>query len=487
MRIWPLNFQAYIKAGEIGLVDSLNKRDEGGLFSTKIFGVTEQERSLKRGYINLQTWVMTPSKLDIFRRVDRSIYKCCTDPRAHFAVVDSELVVFDPRYHKAFPNGVGPVWLYEVWDQIDKKKYLQKHGKYANIELKKVMAHASKEVMFTHHQWVSPVFLRQEMEGETLMQHEINVYLEDILRYSNILKNGRGDMTHMNDVIIALQNKVLEFYDYLADTYLGPHGSARKNTMSRTVDYSSRAVLLPVIYKDSVVGKSKLDSHSIGAPLHILAANFMDSTIKYSLDFINVLFDQGCFGEGVTVDMLAVYDKEYLQESIKKLEDPFKRVQPFMGIKADGSFEPLKVPISVYDTKTKSYTQEEKVLSWMEFFYVVLESYLNVHNTRALKGTRYPTDSTLSTQFLRPVVLTLFPNYLKTVTLFGITYENDYPYVNDDVINKHNRKIFENAVRAACGIVVGWNGDFDWRQSIYIRKSVDEFWLKAGSSQYLAA
>lgn len=464
MRIWPLNFQAYIRSGEIKLVDSLNKRDDGGLFSTSVFGVTEHERSTKRGYINLHTWVMTPSKLDIFRRVDRSIYKCCTDAKAHFAVVDGELVVFDPRYHKPFPNGVGPAWLYEVWDEIDKRKYLQKHGKYANIELKKVMARTTRDEMFIHHQWVSPVVIRQEVEGETMMQDEINIYLEDILRYSNIIKNGRGDMTHMNDIIVALQNKVLEFYDFLSDKYLGPHGTARKNTMSRTVDYSARAVILPVIYKDDVIGEGKLDSHSVGVPIHICAAMFMDSTIKYAKDFINRLYDEGCFDEGVSIDMLAVYDKEFLHDQIKKLEDSYHRVQPFMAITKSGDFKPLVIPMEVYDKKTKTYIHTEKELTWMEFFYIVLETYLNVYETRAVKGTRYPTDSTLSTQFLRPVILTLYPIYLKTVNIFGIEYKNDYPLVDEYILNNYNKKIFENAVRAPAGIVVAWSGDFDGDQ-----------------------
>ena len=69
---------------------------------------------------------------------------------------------------------------------------------------------------------------------------------------------------------------------------------------------------------------------------------------------------RGCFDPDVTYDMLIVYDKEYLREQIKKLEDPHHKITGFPAICADGSFRPLSVPIDVWDPHSKRYVTEEK-------------------------------------------------------------------------------------------------------------------------------
>ena len=75
MKVYDLDIPAYIRAGKVGLVDSTNKKSDGGLFSPRIFGITERERESKAGVINLGTYVMRPGILDMFRRVDSTMYK----------------------------------------------------------------------------------------------------------------------------------------------------------------------------------------------------------------------------------------------------------------------------------------------------------------------------------------------------------------------------------------------------------------------------
>ena len=120
-------------------------------------------------------------------------------------------------------------------------------------------------------------------------------------------------------------------------------------------------------------------------------------------------------------------------------------------------FRPLSIPIDVWDPHNKRYVTEEKELSWIEFFYIVLETYVDVYRKRTVKVTRFPTDSTLSTQYLKPVPLSLYPTYLKKCKVFGVEYK-DYPYVNDFIKNNYDQRLFETATRIAAGTVIGFNG-----------------------------
>ena len=411
MRTYDLDIPAYIRAGNLGLVDNISKKADGGLLSPKIFGITEREKEQKCGYINLGTYVMRPGILDMFRRVDATMYKCCTDY---------------------------------------KMKYLTRTGVYANVELKRVMSKLNRDQIFVHHQWVGPTFLRQEMQEDTLTTDQINVLLEDILKYSIIVNNFK-------EGAIALQNKVMDLFDYLDERFLGPNGAARKKTMSRTIDFSSRTVMLTNIYRHDEIGKSKINCTACGMAVHLLSGMFLDTTIKFAIDFIKQLYDNGCFDNDVTPDMLIVYDKEYLREQIKKLEDPHHKITAFPAVCADGTFRNLTIDIDVWDKRTHRYVTEQKELSWLEFFYMVLETYADIYNKRSVKVTRYPTDSTLSTQYLKPVPLTLYPTYLRKCKVFGVEYE-DYPYVNDFVKENYNQRLFETAIRIPAGTAVAYNG-----------------------------
>lgn len=461
MRTYDLDIPAYIRAGNLGLVDNISKKADGGLLSPKIFGITEREKEQKCGYINLGTYVMRPGILDMFRRVDATMYKCCTDYKMQFIIYEGTLMRLDGKQQplEGAVVGSGPRWLYDNWDLIDKKKYLTRTGVYANVELKRVMSKLTRDQIFVHHQWVGPTFLRQEMQEDTLTTDQINVLLEDILKYSIIVNNFK-------EGAIALQNKVMDLFDYLDERFLGPNGAARKKTMSRTIDFSSRTVMLTNIYRHDEIGKSKINCTACGMAVHLLSGMFLDTTIKFAIDFIKQLYDNGCFDSDVTPDMLIVYDKEYLRDQIKKLEDPHHKITAFPAVCADGTFRNLTIDIDVWDKRTHRYVTEQKELSWLEFFYMVLETYADIYNKRSVKVTRYPTDSTLSTQYLKPVPLTLYPTYLRKCKVFGVEYE-DYPYVNDFVKENYNQRLFETAIRIPAGTAVAYNGDHDLNKVTY--------------------
>lgn len=455
----PMYFEGYVSHKSLPIVNTADKSSPTGLFSTGIFGVTEEERVTKSALINLNCYVLRPLILNVMKRVNRKLVACLTS-RTDCIIKDGVLDVLDSSYTPQEGDiiGYGPTFLYENWDKLDKNKMRQAIGKWNNIELKNTLSILQKDEAFQHYQYVIPIGFREEDSDGMMIVNEINQLYEPIIRYSNMIGNKFPGI-QTRDAEVLLQKAVLDFFEYLKDRYLGPHGVARKQILSRAIDNSSRMVILPAYYTNKKLGKSPLKLDSTGIPMHHLISMFRDTILKYSRDFINVLFDKGLFPEETTSDLLAVYDVEFLTEKINKMEDPYQRILPFPLVTPDGDFIPLKLDFEVLQGNT--WVQETKELSWIEFFYIVCITFADISNTRYTAATRYPIESFNNTQFLRPVPLTISPKLLRSVKVLDWEYEDTYPYVDDFVKEHYQEKIFEQGSRNCSAVTVGWNGDHD--------------------------
>lgn len=455
----PLNYEAYIRRKGLPMVVSADKTHPQGLFSPEIFGVTETERGRKAALIPLNCTVMRPLNLNALKRVNRKIVAAATT-RCDVYIRDGVLDIVNDDYVQQ-PGDIvgesGPRFLYNNWDKLDKKQFEQKTGRYSNIKMKEAIGRMSKDQIFQNYVWVIPIGFREEDQDTIMVVNDINVLYSDIIRYANLLAQDI-DSIDKNSIEILLQSKVLEYGEYLIDRYLGPKGVGRKQILSRNIDNSSRMVILPQKYKSQKLGRSKIRLGAVGLPYHHVISMFRDTVLKFSGDFIRALFAEGYFPEGTTEDLLIYYDVSYLTDIIDKQEDFYQRLQPFPAIKEDGTFQPLVMRFEVVDNDGNVETVE-KPLCWMEFFYIVLNGYADITNTRYTLGTRYPVDSVLSTQFLKPVPLTLKEELLKSVRVMGFEFEDDFPFVDENVIQTStDTKIFEQGARVDSAVTVGFNG-----------------------------
>lgn len=460
----PMHYEAYLKQKGTPVVESADKTHPKGLFSSAIFGVTEEERSNNYALINLYCYCMRPHIVAMLKQVDRKFVSCLTTRTEHKINKQGRLVPYDPTepVEEGEVVGYGPSFLFDNWEKLDRKYLQQTVGRYNNKEMKSTLVKMGRDDFFTHYTYVLPLAYREEEGDSMILVNDDNIMLGDIIRYANLLKNKVN--ISERDIEILLQSKLLEYCEYLIKRYLGPHGVARKGVLSRSVANSSRSVALPATYNHPVLGNSKIGLLGLGLPIQHLLHNFRDTVIKFSKDLIQYLYDNNCFDPDVTQDYLSVYDVEYLQDRIEKMEDPYQRVCPFPAVKADGSFRPCVVPISVM--KNGAWVEEEEhPLSWIEFFFIVCESFANLYETKFVTNTRYPIDSTLSLQMLRPVTLTLSDRLLKEVKIFGFHYIGNYPYIGDGLEHRYQDKIFESSSRFAPHVIAAQNGDYDGDQT----------------------
>lgn len=451
-----MNYELYIRRKSLPFVTSADKTHPTGLYSPDIFGVTEQERTSKAALINLGMYVMRPLTLNLMKRINRKIVQAAMT-KCDVYIRNGQVGIVDEKYVNE-PNDIvgrsGPKFLYDNWDKLDKKQFQQDIGRYSNIQMKNTMTIMTREEVFQHYVYVIPIGYREEDQDSIMVVNDINVLYSDIIRYSKLITQD-VDGINKTDISVLLQKAVLDLGEYIIDRYLGPKGVGRKQIMSRNVDNSGRLVLLSNNYTNKKLGKSKIKIGTCGVPIHHLTSLYRDTVIKFSTDLIGALYSAGCFPEDTPQDMLIFYDNEYLADQINKFKDKFQRVQDFPAITATGDFTQCMVDMEVNDNGV--WQTIRKPLSWMEFFYIVLNGFAKIIDTRYLAVTRYPVDSVLSTQFLKPVTMTLSPVKLKEVRVLGMEFD-DFPFTDDWLKENYQEKVFESGLRSASHVTVGWNG-----------------------------
>lgn len=458
----PMRNEKYVTQDKIPFVTTADRNSKTGLFSPEIFGLTEKEKLFNYAYINLKCIVMRPAVLDMFRRVDTTFVSCCLNPRgALYRVINGKLTEVDDTDTPDDVTGSGSEWLYNQWNKIDFKLIQSPNSKYANRRLKEAFLKYSRDDIFTNMQYVLPLLYREEMgDSGQILKNEYNQLYSDMLRYTNLidmLKTG-GVEINRADIVSKIQAKVQEFFDIQSDKVNGAHGMAKKSALSRAVDRSARMTIIPAVYPSKKIGQSPISLRATGVPIHHLVPMFQDFVIKFSRDFIENLYNNNYFN-GLSIDeILPFYDNNFLADQIEKMDDPYFRIENFQTPVQPNGKDYIMIDMEVYEND--QWKKVQKPLTWIEFFYIVLESYLHISETKHVLTVRYPIDSMLSTQPVRPIVMTLDAKFTRKVRVMSNEY-TDFPYIGTDITSNFAEKLFETSARITSSTAVGFNGDFD--------------------------
>ena len=230
-------------------------------------------------------------------------------------------------------------------------------------------------------------------------------------------------------------------------------------------------VIIPAVWKEKKLRQARIGMRATGVPMHLLLPMFKETIIKFSYTLIEDLFNAGLFEPRVTRDFLAYIDIEFLSNAITNKSDPHFRVTDFPAIKSDGSFTHIKLTFTVDDDGTE--TKVTKPLSWTEFFYIVVESYAKLYDTRMIAVTRPPVDSMTSLQPQRPVCLTLSPNLTKKVKVMNNWYV-DFPLITEQLKARFQDQIFDSGSRLIASISTGMNADHDKFCPVYSKECAEK-------------
>lgn len=460
MRGCFFNVEKYCKDKDIPELVSPFKGFPGGIDDPNIFGVTEYEKSTKAAYINLGNYYLKGAYCSAFKTAYRNIYLCATTPDFYCKLDENnDLVKCEPTDEGA---GTGPSFLYTIYDKINKNKLSDiDTGNFANIELKKTLARVTRDQVFTRAQYVLPIGFREEEENGIISVEENKIISSLMSMVQMRLSGGKNVLVDIKGIDTLIQKKLEEIYvTYWVEKMGSSHGDLQKVALSKVVDNSGRSVIVPLVYKSKYIGKEAISINKTGYPIEHVMNYFIEFTLYGSRRFMEFLYDMGAFKEAPKT-ILRYYDNEKMEKIINMFyKDSYTKLSPVMIPEYDDK-EPE--PIMLNFTKENGEVIN-KPLYWIEFFYIVLKSFADIDNKHTF-NTRYPTTSEKSSKVQRIHILTLNQYDLTTTaTVLGITYEDFFPLITDEIADRYNDKIFEVGCRISPAVTQPMDGDYDGDQ-----------------------
>lgn len=482
MEIAVANYEYLTRVKNIPIITSSRKNDPDGLFSKEIFGITNSEfvDFKRKGIIALNCKIITPAIMDQLNIFDRDIYFCCTvadgslyglqkeDGRIKRIPKDMmhDQEALTANYHDI---GSGPMFIYKHWDDIAKRFRNRTDAVVANQMVYESLSKTKKEDAFVDYHLVPCMGTRHEEDQSAgLVSHEVNKFLVSIVDISNLIAIYKGTSTETSsdiiDLNIRMQKAVQSLYDWVIEFKMGPHGDFTKKLLEKSIDNSSRLVMLSVMYTNDDIGGSKFKTNSMGSPLEHLLLNFKEITNKFTRDILDILDSSGRLITGTRL----FYSREYINELMVKLKDDTFKVTPFKLLDITGSDSDKTLNMFFKDDATGEFI--ERPVTYIEFFFIVASKYYAHVESKVLAATRYPVDSTTSLQFLNPVVLSLVPSLLSpkevTFKLFEFDMEktlSPFPTITDEIrtMIEEGHTVFDAGGRFCATTTVAYGGDHD--------------------------
>jgi len=256
-----LNLKKFIETKELDYITTSNimigeQFDPNGLFSNKIFGLTNSKRWRNTfAAISLNCEVLHPLLFEIADRRCSALLKLLS---GDLSVLNGEIV-----------TGNSGEWglLYfsehtkEAVDALLKSKLLTNAG----ATLCRYIVKNRKNSMISDVLVLPPQYRPIHVEHVKIDMHEINEKYIAIINEAQVILNTQKTSSSYNSIAWRIQQQVYGAYMILRDMIKGKTGLQRKSLLGKTMDFSGRAV---------IVGDPYIPPDSIGLPFKIAVAMF---------------------------------------------------------------------------------------------------------------------------------------------------------------------------------------------------------------------
>ena len=307
MKIDLIDAKEFIRVNKLKEITSPALYERGGvpnangLISNEIFGVNVQSRKTTFAYISLNGHFFSPVVYKQFKRMFRNIEKIVDGSRT-FSITEKGELVPDEK------GQTGIDFLYKNWEKI---KWNRTTGmRNERIDL---LTKTPKNQIFVEYWIVIPAFYRDISSsgagGKTI---PLNSMYSKLIRYSSLLKGNSLFAFSFNSTKAAIQNTLVEIYDYFRDKMKGKGGLLRRYLLGKSVDFCVRTVISDPIYHGDRVGDDMVDFDHAAIPVSHICVELHPFMIHWLKNF----FQQAVVNEQ--------YNKEVLGASVTtvKLKDP---------------------------------------------------------------------------------------------------------------------------------------------------------------------
>lgn len=378
-----------------------------GLFSTTIFGsIGSTERNETMGYIDIGVPILHPKVYQNFLALGTDINNIITG-KSRVIFKDGEFI----------PDDNGGTGLYFFLSHFPNMKITDNDSdqRKGMIELNEV--YSTKEYL-TKHILVLPAGLRDyTVKNDKPSEDEINNLYRSLLSVSITLRNSNinindPDIELYNSIIISLQEKFCNIYDYIKNILEGKGGFLQNQWAKHGVKYGTRNVITPTT---NLVKNLKDENKIRGTDTVIGLHQFIASISPVAKRDINVLISNVFDSES---NKAYLYNPETLKPELTNIKyKDIERWTTFEGLDGligkfgqdDIKFMPIKISGKylglVRDTGDKielffNDDIEDKTglrpLTYIEFVYIAI---YEKRNTFTGMLTRFPVDGMTSSYF----------------------------------------------------------------------------------------
>lgn len=238
-----------------------------GLFSENIFGnLNSVERNNTFSYINLYSEVIQPHALKILLQLDRKIDKFISTESNFILDKEGRLIEDESgisgmtEFIKLFPK-------IKFRTDTDQREKLVK---LIDFSYKQKTLFIDKLVIVPPEQ--RPAY--QDDDGNWVIDELNNVYLS-VMRKTLNVKSAKGSGALFDILLYGLQIAINNHHSFLEAKIGKKHGMIRSELLSKRVDYSGRAVIVP---------GPKLKINELGLPIRLAVSLFQDFIIYQLLN-----------------------------------------------------------------------------------------------------------------------------------------------------------------------------------------------------------
>ena len=365
-----------------------------GLFSTQIFGMTPRDRKETFGYIDLGHVFFHPHIYKIIKRFFRNVEKIVNGSSFYLINSEGHLVLSDEVHGET-----GVQFLYDNWEKI-KWEYSDSPARNERID---AVMNTKKSEVFTSKLIVIPPFYRDVTSSSGGGKvPEINNFYANAIRLASILKENDVFSFNLYSSQFAIQELLVDTYDYFKEKLQSKNGLLRKYLMGKNVDLCTRAVITASSFHADKPEDLQVNLRYSGIPIsHILSLcnPFIISWVKkfFERELMDVsekhLLDSRTGKVLQLVELknpeLVFTDKEITKKINSFIKDPDTRFKPVEVPLKDGRMSYLVFHGTRYDLKNKDELASisNRKLTWTDVFYMACEDAVKDKHSIV---TRYP-------------------------------------------------------------------------------------------------
>lgn len=335
MQIRTLNVDKMIRDRNMKEVTSHRISGPGSLFDPDIFGERGDTKDIF-AYIDLKGNYLNPNIVNISARIFREI-NSIIDGSKKFIIEDGRLV--------SDPNGeTGIKWFYDNFHKIQFKKIRDSLDTGNNRMQSKLMKKSYLKLQ-KHDFFISKVVVLPLKYRDINTQQE-NIHLDELNQlYIDLIKLVETKQTFgSTDSIVIdkrIQNKIMEINDYFQSKTFKKTGAQRRLSLSRSVDNSSRTVIVsPEIKISDTIGRGKHQLDKFNVPLHHLVNMTTVQVLSSMKTILNRLHTAGLIDASESE-----FHYHYTNNELKEIIEMYHNAQV---LRLSPVLQPNGEPIKVY-------------------------------------------------------------------------------------------------------------------------------------------